>query len=128
MSGLFQTNRIVLRSGFLDTLKAKLYTGKLLKGDTIMADKGFDIENDLKRLGLCLNITPFLKERIGFDEGDVNRTQTIPRHRILIERVIGKVRRFTLFQREIPVSMFGSIGQIWSVACFLSNFQNPVLA
>ena len=31
------------------------------KGDTVMADKGFDIQNDLKKLGLQLNIPPCLK-------------------------------------------------------------------
>ena len=31
------------------------------KGDTVMADKGFDIQNDLKKLGLQLYIPPCLK-------------------------------------------------------------------
>ncbi|PFX15560.1 hypothetical protein AWC38_SpisGene20212 [Stylophora pistillata] len=32
-------------------------------GDSIMAEKGFDIEEDLKKIGLQLNIPPFSKEK-----------------------------------------------------------------
>ena len=92
-----------------------------------MADKGFDIGDDLKQLGLKLNIPPFLKDKGGFDEGDVLKTQTIARHRIHVERAIGKVQRFRIFHSVIPVSMFGTVNQVWTVACLLSNFQNPVL-
>ena len=62
-----------------------------------MADKGFDIQNDLKKLGLQLNIPPFLKDKVGFEEDDVIKTQTIARHRIHVERAICKVRRFQIF-------------------------------
>ena len=50
-----------------------------------MADKGFDIQNDLKKLDLLLNIPPFLKDKVGFEEDDVIKTQTIARHRIRVE-------------------------------------------
>ena len=93
-----------------------------------MADKGFDIGDDLNKIDLKLNIPPFLKDQAGFNEGDVLKTQTIARHRIHVERAIGKVRRFRIFHSVIPVSMFGSVNQIWTVACLRSNFQNPVLA
>ena len=59
-----------------------------------MADKGFDIQNDLKKLGLQLNILPFSKDKVGFQEDDFIKTQTIVRHRIYVERGICKVRGF----------------------------------
>ena len=59
-----------------------------------MADKGFDIQNDLKKLGLQLNILPFSKDKVGFQEDDFIKTQTIARHRIHVERAICKVRGF----------------------------------
>ena len=86
-----------------------------------MADKGFDIHNDLKKLDLKLNIPPYLKDK-------VIKTQTVARHRIHVERAICKIRRFRIFHSIIPVTMFGSINEIWSVASLLSNFQNPMLA
>ena len=116
--------QIVERSGFLEVLRQKVIAGEIKKGNSIMADKGFDIQNDLKKLDLQLNIPPFLKDKVGFEEDDVIKTQTTARH----ERAICKIRRFRIFHSVIPVSMFGIINQIWSVACLLSNFQNPVLA
>ena len=46
--------QLVERSGFLSLLQ---------KGDEIMADRGFTIENLLIPLGVKLNIPPFLGER-----------------------------------------------------------------
>ncbi|XP_068696486.1 uncharacterized protein [Montipora foliosa] len=126
--GSISDKQIVQRSGFLDILDKKVMVGEIKKGDGIMADKGFDIQNDLKKLGLQLNIPPFLKDKVGFEEDDVIKTQTIARHRIHVERAICKVRRFRIFHSVIPVSMLGCINQIWTVACLLSNFQNPVFA
>ena len=126
--GSISDRQIVERSGFLEILRQKLITGEIKRGDAIMADKGFDIQNDLKKIGLNLNIPPFLKDKVGFEEDDVIKTQTIAKHRIHVERAICKIRRFRIFHSVIPVSMFGSINQIWSAACLLSSFQNPVLA
>lgn len=92
--GSISDKQIVQRSGFLDILDKKVMVGEIKKGEAIMADKGFDIQNDLKKLGLQLNIPPFLKDKVGFEEGDVIKTQTIARHRIHVERAICKVRRF----------------------------------
>ena len=74
-----------------------------------------------------LNIPPFLKDKVGFGEDDVIKTQTIAQHRIHVERAICKVRRNRIFHSIVPVTMFGSINQIWTVACLMSNFQNPIL-
>ncbi|XP_022810099.1 uncharacterized protein LOC111347104 [Stylophora pistillata] len=126
--GSISEKQIVQRSGFLETVKQKVQCGELKEGDPVMADKGFDIGDDIAKLKFKLNIPPFLKDKAGFEESDVIKTQTIARHRIHVERAIGKVRRFRIFHSVIPVSMFGSINQTWSVACFLFNFLNPVLS
>ena len=125
--GSISDKQKVERSGFLDILHKKLTVSEIKKRDSLMADKGFDIQDELKKLNLYLNIPPFLKDKVGFED-DVVKTQTIARHRIHVARAICKVRRFRIFHSFIPVSMFGCINQIWTVACLLSNFQNPVLA
>ena len=71
-----------------------------------MTDKILNIQNDLKKLGLQLNIPPFLKDKVGFKEGDLIKTQTIARHSIHVKKAICKVRRFRIFHSVIPVSMF----------------------
>ena len=125
--GLISDNQIVVRSGFLELLNKNLQTGEIKEGDSVMADKGFEIQNHLSKLHLKLNTPPFLKNKVGFEEADVLKTQTISRHRIHVERAIGKVKRFRFFYSVIPVSFFGNISQIWTVCCLLSNMQNPVV-
>ena len=68
---------------------------------TVLRDKGFDI-------GLHLNIPPFLKEKPQFDENEVIRAQTIAKHRIHVERAIGKVKRFLIFNSKLPISSLGT--------------------
>ena len=110
-----------------DILKNKVAVGEILADDAVMADKGFDIGDELKNANLHLNIPPFLANQSAFSEGDVIKTQTVAQHRIHIERAIGKVRRFQIFSIEIPVTMFEIINQIWTVCCMLSNFIEPIL-
>ena len=43
---------ITKKSGLLDLLE---------KGDSVMADRGFNIQDDLTPLGVKVNIPPFLK-------------------------------------------------------------------
>ena len=126
-TGSISDKEIVIRSGFLEILKNKVAVGEILADDAVMADKGFDIGDKLKKVNLHLNIPPFLANQSAFSEGDVIKTQTVAQHRIHIERAIGKVCRFQIFSIEIPVTMFGIINQIWTVCCMLSNFIEPIL-
>ena len=57
-TGSISDKQIVTRSGFLEVLSRKKEVSELNDGDTIMADKGFDIEEELKKIGLQLNIPP----------------------------------------------------------------------
>ena len=127
-TGSISDKQIVFRSGFLGLLSRKKEVSEILEGDSIMADKGFDIGGDLQKIGLQLNIPPFLKEKPQFNENEVIRTQTIAKHRIHVERAIGKVRRFLIFNSRLPISSLGTINQLWTVCCLLSNFMDPILA
>ena len=126
--GSISDKQLVQKFGFLGILRMKLESGEIKQGDARMADKGLDIEDELKKLGLKLNIPPFLKDKLGFDEDDVIKTQTVAQHRIHAERAIRKIKRYRIFHSVIPVTMFGSINHIWTVACLLSNFLDHVLA
>ncbi len=50
--GSISDKELTRRSGLL---------GALERGDSVMADRGIDIEEDLTLLGVQLNILPFLK-------------------------------------------------------------------
>ena len=114
-------------SQLLLAISLKFKNNELLQGDAIMADKGFTIEDDLRKLNLTLNIPAFLGQRPQLDTEEVIQTQTIAHHRIRVERAIGKVRNFHIFDRRIPLNMIGSLNQIWGACCMLANFQDPIV-
>ena len=118
-SGSISDREIVERSGFL-----KL---EFDKGDTVMADKGFTIE-DLLPLGVNLNIPPFLGLYTQMRAQDVVKTQEIASVRIHIERAINKVKNFHIWDSVVPLSLFGVVNQMWSVCAFLCNMHDPLIS
>ncbi|CAC5411562.1 unnamed protein product [Mytilus coruscus] len=95
----------------------------LEEGDSIMTDKGFVLNNVLSGKGITVNTPPFLMNKGQITKQEVEETQTIARLRIHVERHIRRVKEFHLFDRPIPLSMVGSIIQIWTVANILTLFR-----
>ena len=92
-----------------------------------MADKGFLVENMLKNIGFRLNIPPFLKSAHQFDDIEARQTKEIARVRIHVERAIRRVKENHLFDSPIRLSMMGSLNQLWTIACLMTNFQGPLI-
>ena len=90
----------------------------------IMVDKGFRIDD----LAPCKVYRPaYLSQRTQMLPGDVRETQSIARLRVHVERNIRRVKENKLFDTVVPQTVTGSINQLWSVACFLVNYQNGPL-
>ena len=96
-------------------------------GDSLMADRGFEIEEDLAPLKVSLNIPAFLRARDQLDKDEVCESQTIAAVRIHMERAIQRIKRFKIIRNEIGLTMHGSINQIWTVACLLTNLMPPLI-
>lgn len=118
-TGSISDREIVLRSGLLSQ--------KFEDGDSVMADKGFQIQ-DILPLGVKLNIPPFLGGNSQMSAEDVIRTQQIVGLRIHVERAINKIKNFLVWKGEIPLSLFGVVNQMWSVYAFLRNAQDPLIS
>ncbi|CAB1340783.1 unnamed protein product [Coregonus sp. 'balchen'] len=54
---------------------------------------------------------------------EVHQTEEIACLRIHVERVIRRVKENKLFDANIPLAIAGSINQLFTVACLLSNYQ-----
>ncbi|KAK5924926.1 hypothetical protein CgunFtcFv8_017498 [Champsocephalus gunnari] len=90
----------------------------------IMVDKGFLVEN----LVQCKVYRPaFLSKNPQMSGEDVGQTQSIARLRVHVERCIRRVKENKLFDKAIPLSVCGSIEELFNVACFLVNYQNGPL-
>ena len=118
-TGSIADKELVERSGFLSLLR---------RGDEVMADRGFTIDELLAPLGVSLNTPPTLGRRSQMDGNEVVETQQIASLRIHIERAIRRVKEFDILNGVIPAALSGSANQIWTVCALLTNFQPPLLS
>jgi len=118
--GSISDREMTIRSGFLDL--------PFNEGDSLMADKGFDIQDLLDEKQVRLNIPPFLGKYGQMTDIEVFQTQSIAAERIHVERAINKIKNFHIFDQAIPVSLFGTINQIWTVCALLTLFQEPIIS
>jgi len=123
-TGAVSDKAITERSGFYDVLKTLKVHGYIKDGDAVMADKGFTIHEELKELGLCLNIPPFAAGHSQMSQSNVELTNKIARHRVHIERLICKVKTYKILSDRIPTTLFKTINHIWSVCCYMTLLQD----
>ena len=122
VSALFQGSisdkELVKRSGLLPLLEP---------GDQLMADKGFDIKDMLEPIGCEITILAFLASKGQFSKEEPLHSKKIQNVRVHVERAIHRVKEFHFFDQVVPLTVIGSINQIWTVACLITNFQGPLL-
>ncbi|XP_041960285.1 uncharacterized protein LOC121718915 [Alosa sapidissima] len=108
---------------------------KLLPGDLVLADRGFDTEDSVGLMCAEVKIPAFTKGRCQLDARDVESTRKIAHLRIHVERVIGTVRnKYTILSDKVPIHMvlpckdedMTFLDKIVSVCCALTN-MSPML-
>ena len=114
-AGSISDKQITQESGLLTLLK---------HGMAVMVDKGFLIEDIVP----CKIYRPaLLSGRSQMSAGEVRETQAIARLRVHVERLIRRVKEHKCFDTEISLQLFGSINQLYTVACLLTNYENGPL-
>lgn len=90
--GRISDNEIVRRSGFLKNLKA---------GTVVMADRGFkDLQAEISQIGGILIKPPSVTAGVIYTSEEAKLCKSIAATRIHVERVIGKIRRFTFLKPQ----------------------------
>ena len=117
--GSISDKEITRRSGILSLLE---------EGGEVMADKGFLIQDLLEPKKATLTIPPFLSgsRSFQFTSKEVTETQQIARLRIHVERAIRRIKEYQIFEKVLPLSLAGSVNQIWTICCLLKNFRGPL--
>lgn len=117
-TGSMSDVEITKLSGLVDLLEP---------GDSIMADKGFVLNNVLDGTGVTVNTPPFLTNKGQFTPFEVEETQAIAKLRIHIERHIRRIKEYHLFDGIVPLTMIGTVNQLWTVANMLSLCRGPLV-
>ena len=91
-----------------------------------MADKGFEIEDELILSGVHLNLPSFLRGKKQFSEKQLVVTHRIASLRIHVERAMERIKNFHIFDRSLPVQLTDIADRLFFVCCLLTNFQEPL--
>ena len=79
---------------------------KLLPGDIVLVDRGFDIADSVGFYQAILKIPAFTCGKRQLSAHDIQETRKIANVRIHVERVIGLVRRkYVILQSILPVEL-----------------------
>ena len=121
MSNLYTGNisdkQLTLESGLLDLLQKKILSWQ----------KGFDgITPDLQSRGIGLHIPPFLRDKQQLDNEEVLKTRRIASLRIHVERCMGRIKNYHIFDGVMPLSMMDIANQMFFVCAVITNFNPPL--
>ena len=109
---------------------------KILPGDTILADRGFDIKDSVGLYCATVTTPAFTKGKKQLSGIEVEQTRRIANVRIHVERVIGNVRKkYSLLNMCQPIDFVSrkpneditTLDKIVTVACSLNNLCNSVV-
>ena len=115
--GCISDKELTRKCGILDLLES---------GDTLMADRGFDIEGDLILRGVRLNIPPFLKGKQQLSQSELVETRRIASLRIHVERAMERLKNFHIFDKPLPPSFRDTANQTFYICAVLTNFYPPL--
>ena len=108
----------------------------LLPGDTVLADRGFDIKDSVGLYCATIKMPAFTKGKKQLSGIEVEQTRRIANVRIHVERVIGNVRKkYSIlslcqpldFLNRKPDEEVTTIDKIVTVCCCLNNLCNSVV-
>ena len=116
--GSTSDREITMQSGLLDKLK---------RGDEVMADKGFNCQDELASVGAVLVTPKFLKDKRQFSTKETEHNKTIASLRVHVERLMERIKNWHIFDRKIPISMAPVASDILIVVAALSNFLPPLI-
>ena len=105
-------------------------------GDVILADRGFNVYDDIAIKGGRLEIPAFTKGKKQLSREEVEKSRQISRVRIHVERVIGQLRKkYTILAGPLPISLIKkptdinvtTIDKILVVTAALTNLCKSVV-
>lgn len=95
----------------------------LEESDSVMADRGFEIQDLLAKKKVYLNIPPFMRCKDQLSPEEEDETRDVASVRIHVERAIERVKNYNILTQIIPNSMAEDLNKIWKVCALLTNLK-----
>ena len=126
--GRTSDKHVTEQSGFLD---------KILPGDLILADRGFNIESSVGTMSAQVKIPAFTKGKSQMSPIDLETTRKLANVRIHVERVIGLTRqKYTILNSSLPIEFLETkskddiplIDKVAVISCALVNLCESIVS
>ncbi|XP_066915155.1 uncharacterized protein [Clytia hemisphaerica] len=117
-TGRISDKAIVNGTEFLDTLPTYC---------SLMADKGFNIEQECAYKSIYLIVPPGRRGTSQMTEAQLKKTSKIAKARILVEQVIRRVKTFRILSNEVQITLLPQLNDIVIVCCAISNLKKPIM-
>ncbi len=96
-------------------------------GDSIMADKGFNVQDMFQHANITINIPTFFRKRNRMDGKTVLHDRKIASKRVHIERIIGLAKTYKMLTQPMLPSYALLATEITTVCFMLCNFRTCIV-
>ena len=105
-------------------------------GDVVLADRGFNVQDDIAIKGGKLEIPAFTRGKQQLSREEVERSRQLARVRIHVERVIGQMRKkYSILNGTLPITLLKkstdtnvtTVDKILVVCAALTNLSRSVV-
>ena len=96
--------------------------------DSVMADKGFNVQDLFAAHDVTVNIPSFFKKKNRMSGRQVLSDRKISSKRVHIERIIGMLKTFKILTSPLSSSETRLASHIISVCCMLCNFRKRIVS
>ncbi|CAN7986214.1 unnamed protein product [Ixodes hexagonus] len=117
-AGRVSDKKLTQKSGLLD---------KLESGDTVLADRGFLIREDIGRVGATLVVPAFTRGKRQLPAQEVETARQMSKIRIHVERAIGRIKVFRILQDRLPITLLRHATNILLICSGITNLKRKLL-
>lgn len=96
-------------------------------GDSVMADKGFNVQDLFEGSMVTVNIPTFFRNKNRLSGGTVLKDRKIASKRVHVERIIGLAKTFKILQHPMNNTESALATQIIKVCFYLCNFRANIV-
>ena len=96
-------------------------------GDSIMADKGFNVQDLFESRMVTANIPTFFRKRNRMSGGAVLKDRKIASKRVHVERVIGLAKTYNILKQPMNNTESALASQIIKVCFYLCSFRSNIV-